>query len=79
MHEHFVFGYPGWQSDTAVPPYEREATLKRYLDAVKEVKAYGVKTIVDATPNDGGRWFEPGTLGEREEEDSTIILPNCPT
>lgn len=57
MHEHAIFGYPGWQCALSGFPYE---------DAMKQVSArliqvkenYGLKTMVDATPNDCGRNVE---------------------
>jgi len=72
MHEHFVFGYPGWQADTAAPPYEREVTLKRCLNAMSTLKAYGVKTVVDATPNDGGR--DPQLLKQISETSGINVI-----
>lgn len=55
VHEHLVFGYPGWQFDTAAPAYNREQAAARCTEAVLKAKEYGVRAIVDATPNDGTR------------------------
>lgn len=55
VHEHLVFGYPGWQFDTAAPPYDREKLARSCVEEIREARKYGVKTIVDATPNDGSR------------------------
>lgn len=57
MHEHFAFGYPGFQGDT-LGPYDREAVVKTGLEVAEKVKAHGVKTVVDATPNECGRDVE---------------------
>lgn len=57
MHEHFAFGYPGFQGDT-LGPYDRDAVVKTGLEVAEKVKAHGVKTVVDATPNECGRDVE---------------------
>ena len=55
MHEHLVFAYLGWDCDALAPPYDREAALTACLEALKEAKNYGLKTLVDATATDMGR------------------------
>jgi Predicted metal-dependent hydrolase with the TIM-barrel fold len=56
MHEHFTFAYPGWFADSTIAPYNHQALLKTNLGVIKTAKAVGIRTIVDATPNDvGGR------------------------
>jgi len=55
MHEHFVFSYPGWYADETLAPNEFEALFKTDLGVIKTAQKCGVKTIVDATPNDTGR------------------------
>jgi phosphotriesterase-related protein len=56
MHEHFTFAYPGWFADATIAPEDYKAALKVNLGVIKAAKAVGIKTIVDATPNDvGGR------------------------
>ncbi len=55
-HEHFTFAYPGWYADETMAPYNYKAIVKTDLDVIKKAKKYGIKTIIDATPNDtGGR------------------------
>lgn len=55
-HEHFIFGYPGWYGDTSkAARFDKEATLKKWEDICAKVKAAGISTIVDATPNECGR------------------------
>ncbi len=55
VHEHFQFGYPGYQGDSTLGPYDPEANIKVGLDVAEKVKEHGVKTVVDATPNECGR------------------------
>ncbi len=56
MHEHFVFAYPGWFADATIAPDDYKEILKIDLDVIKTAQKYGIKTIIDATPNDtGGR------------------------
>lgn len=55
MHEHLVFGFPGWQYDSAAPSYDREKAAGACCAMVGEAMTYGLKTVVDATPNDGQR------------------------
>ncbi|MDR3570505.1 MAG: hypothetical protein P4L43_20975 [Syntrophobacteraceae bacterium] len=55
VHEHFAFGYPGWNAQTQWP-YDREAIEAASLKRLKDIKAVGVNSIIDATPGDvGGR------------------------
>jgi phosphotriesterase-related protein len=58
IHEHLTFGYLGWDCDALAPPYDREAAAKTCVEALKEAKAYGLKTLVDATASDAGRDIE---------------------
>lgn len=56
VHEHFAFAYPGWFADATMYPEDWKAAYKTGLEVIKAAKAAGIKTIVDATPNDtGGR------------------------
>ena len=57
MHEHFAFGFPGFQGDT-LGPYNPKAIVETGIEVAEKVKAHGVKTIVDATPNECGRDVE---------------------
>lgn len=57
MHEHALFGYPGWQCSLAGFPYESAMDhVSKMLKNLKE--QYDLRTIVDATPNDCGRNVE---------------------
>ncbi len=56
MHEHFTFAYPGWFADATMAPENFKEALKTNLGVIKTAQKFGIKTIVDATPNDtGGR------------------------
>ena len=57
VHEHFAFGYPGFQGDS-LGPYDREAVVKTGLEVAEKVKAHGGETVIDATPNECGRDVE---------------------
>ena len=52
MHEHMVLAYPGWDMDALCVHLEFGELAKTCADALGEVKQYGVKTVVDATPSD---------------------------
>jgi len=67
VHEHFAFGYPGFQGDS-LGPYDREAVVKTGLEVAEKVKAHGVETVIDATPNECGRDVEAlKEISERAE------------
>lgn len=72
VHEHFVFGYPGFHGDLTVAPYDRERALQVGLDVARRVMAHGVRTVVDATPNDCGR--DPELLREISERTGLQII-----
>lgn len=54
-HEHIVFGFPGWNGDCTVGPFGTDAWVERILAELERAKKAGVKTIVDATPNECAR------------------------
>jgi phosphotriesterase-related protein len=72
IHEHFVFGYPGWDGDITLAPFDREACVRAGLKMVEQIKAHGVHTVVDATPNDCGR--DPLLLKEIAEKSGINII-----
>jgi len=55
MHEHIVFGYPGWYGDGTVAPFDRAAAADTAVNALAPLKEFGLRTVVDATPNECGR------------------------
>jgi len=58
MHEHLVFSYLGWECDALSPPYDREAAANVCIEALREAKSLGLKTLIDATATDMGRDVE---------------------
>lgn len=55
MHEHFVFGYPGFQGDVTLGKFDWEEALKTGIDVAKKLLEQGIQTVVDPTPNECGR------------------------
>lgn len=55
MHEHFLFGYCGFQGDATLGGFNEKAYTDACIQAVKDARAYGIETIVDATTNECGR------------------------
>jgi phosphotriesterase-related protein len=55
MHEHFLFGYPGYAGDVTLGPFRHEEAMQACLAVAERLKRHGVKTVVDATTNDAGR------------------------
>lgn len=55
MHEHFVYGFCGWQGDITLGGWKEKEYFEENLKAIDIAKSYGVKTIVDATTNECGR------------------------
>lgn len=55
MHEHFLFGYCGFQGDATLGGFREQEYLNACLKAVADARAYGIETIVDATTNECGR------------------------
>jgi phosphotriesterase-related protein len=72
MHEHFIFGYPGYQGDITLGPFDREATLASLQQLVGRIKSHGVQTVVDATTNESGR--DPVFLREVAERNDINII-----
>lgn len=55
MHEHFLFGFFGFQGDITLGGFKEEEYTQACLQAVEDARAYGIHTIVDATTNECGR------------------------
>ncbi len=55
VHEHFVFGFPGFQADSTLGPYDPDEALRVGVETANRAKRHGVTTVVDATANDCGR------------------------
>jgi phosphotriesterase-related protein len=72
MHEHFVFGYPGYEGDSTFGSFDRDKALEVGIAVAERSKSHGVNTIVDATPNDSGR--NPILLKEISEKTGINII-----
>lgn len=72
IHEHFLFGYPGYSGDVTLGPYDGEEVLRNGIEAAKTVMKYGVKTVVDPTPNECGR--DPEVLKSISEATGLQII-----
>lgn len=55
MHEHLLIGWPGWDADTAAPPFQRREVLKMCIDRMHELKSLGLRTFLDPCPIDLAR------------------------
>ena len=72
MHEHFVFGYPGYLGDTSWDHISRREILEHSVEIAKGLISNGFKTLLDATPNDCGRDVE--LLKEVSQETGLQIM-----
>ena len=55
IHEHFIFGYPGYQGDVTLGPFNEDESLEAAIAVARLMQSYGVQTVVDPTPNECGR------------------------
>jgi phosphotriesterase-related protein len=55
IHEHFIFGYPGFQGDVTLGPFKEEEFLEEAIAVARQMQSFGVQTVVDPTPNECGR------------------------
>jgi len=55
IHEHFLFGYPGFQGDVTHGPFREDEALRVAIEVAEKMKRHGIQTVVDPTPNDCGR------------------------
>jgi phosphotriesterase-related protein len=55
MHEHFLYGFCGYQGDATLGAFHKEEAMQTCIEAVRKAQAYGIQTIVDATTNECGR------------------------
>ncbi len=55
MHEHFLFGFCGFQGDATLGGFHEEEYVQACVRAVNDARTYGIETIVDATTNECGR------------------------
>jgi phosphotriesterase-related protein len=71
VHEHIVYGQPGWYGDT-VAPLDRPAVVAEAVEVMGKLKSHGLSTYVDATPNDTGR--DPALYREIAEASGMQII-----
>lgn len=55
MHEHFLYGYCGFQGDATLGPFREDEAFRICMEAARTARSYGVRTVVDATTNECGR------------------------
>ena len=73
MHEHILYGYPGWEGDRTIAPVNRKEIVANGVTTLKQLKdEYGLQSYVDATPLDGGRM--PEILKEISEKSGVNII-----
>lgn len=72
VHEHVLFAYPGYTGDITFGLFDHDAVMEKCVAACHEAKKHGVKTIVDATPNECGR--NPLFLKELSERTEINII-----
>lgn len=75
MHEHILYGYPGWEGDQTIAPFDKTAIIETTIPVFNQLKELGVNSYVDATANDGGRCPEI----YREISEKTGINVICAT
>ncbi|MGB6066530.1 MAG: hypothetical protein WBG50_17135 [Desulfomonilaceae bacterium] len=72
VHEHMVFGYPGWEGDQTIAPFNHQATVETGVALLQQLKGLGLRTYVDATPADCGRNVD--VLKEISEKSEVNII-----
>lgn len=55
IHEHFFFGYPGFQGDLTIGKFDFEEKKQQGIKVAKLIQDQGIDTVVDPTPNECGR------------------------
>ncbi|MCL6611693.1 MAG: phosphotriesterase-related protein [Peptococcaceae bacterium] len=71
MHEHFAFGYPGYNGDSIYSDQFEEA-LNNSISVAEKILKSGISSVVDATPNDCGR--DPALLKKVSEATGLNII-----
>lgn len=54
-HEHLIYGFPGYQGDLTCGPFDKETFIREFTEFLDKIGQYGLRTVVDATPNDQAR------------------------
>jgi phosphotriesterase-related protein len=56
MHEHILYGYPGWEGDQSIAPLDRKLIVNNAVTILTRLKEeFGLASYVDTTALDGGR------------------------
>jgi phosphotriesterase-related protein len=72
IHEHFVFGYPGFHGDDSLGGFDEQDALETGITIALQLLSFGVDTVVDPTPNECGR--NPELLKEISERTGLQIV-----
>lgn len=72
VHEHILYGYPGWEGDRSIAPFDHARYVESGVGLLRQLREMGVKTLVDATPLDGGRNID--VLKEVSEKSEVNII-----
>lgn len=72
IHEHFVFGYPGYSGDVTIGGYDHKQVVQDGIEMAQAVMKHGVQTVFDPTPNECGR--NPAVLKEISEATGLQII-----
>jgi len=72
VHEHICYGFPGWEGDQSIAPFDHDAIVANGVETLKQLKTLGLNTYIDATALDGGR--QPEILREISEKSEVHII-----
>lgn len=73
MHEHVLFGYPGWEGDRTIAPVNKDQIVAAGVATLTRLKKeHGLQSYVDATPLDNGRRVD--ILKEISEKSGVNII-----
>ncbi|MFH0730390.1 MAG: phosphotriesterase-related protein [Pseudomonadota bacterium] len=56
MHEHFAAHFAGWEFDAKGRTFDTEVIAQHCAEKLKGAMAHGLKSIIDASPMDAGRF-----------------------
>mgnify|MGYP005813676609 CR=1 FL=1 len=73
MHEHFCFGFPGFEYDISTGKQVlRDEAIKKCVKDARLLVSQGYQTVIDATPMDCGRY--PEWLAEISDKSGLQII-----
>src|SRR5947199_8823984 len=72
MHEHLLVGWPGWEAYAAEEGGQRRARFTLCVERMQELRALGVRTLLDPCPIDLGRDVE--LMAEVAEQSGVRII-----